>query len=131
MPACAVARFVYAPARLDAVLSRLADCVRPPSPVAAILRAVTLLGAAWKELTEEEKAPFEAKAAEDKERYAKECEAAGIEVKQPKEKAEKAEGAPKEKKEKAPKEEKKKVIKMTKPPKEAKDVYAWHFKGNL
>ena len=89
---------------------------------------MTLLGAAWKELTEEEKAPFEAKAAEDKERYAKECEAAGIEVKQPKEKAEKAEGAPKEK---APKEEKKKVIKMTKPPKEAKDVYAWHFKGNL
>ena len=98
MPACAVARFVYAAARLDAVLSRLADCVRPPSPVAVILRAVTLLGAAWKELTEEEKAPFEAKAAEDKERYAKECEAAGIEVKQPKEKK-----PPKEKKVRGPK----------------------------
>ena len=62
------------------------------------MRAVTLLGAAWKELTEEEKAPFEAKAAEDKERYAKECEAAGIEVKQPKEKK-----PPKEKKVRGPK----------------------------
>ena len=98
------------------------------NPEAPPPEMMKLLAAAWKELTEEEKAPFEAKAAEDKERYAKECEAAGIEVKQPKEKAEKAEGAPKEK---APKEEKKKVIKMTKPPKEAKDVYAWHFKGNL
>ena len=45
----------------------------------------------WKALSEEEKQPYEAKAAEDKERYVKECEAAGIEVKQPKEKAEKTE----------------------------------------
>ena len=39
------------------------------------------MGAAWKELSDEEKAPYEAKAKEDKERYERECEEAGIETK--------------------------------------------------
>ena len=45
-----------------------------------------LIGAEWKELSEEDKAPYEAEAAQDKERYATECEAAGIEG-EPKKKA--------------------------------------------
>jgi hypothetical protein len=50
---------------------------------------VKLMAAEWKALSEEEKAGFEAKAVEDKERYAKECEEAGIEVKPPNEKKQK------------------------------------------
>ena len=41
----------------------------------------------WMKVTEEEKAKYEALAAEDKARYEKECEEAGIELKKPKEKA--------------------------------------------
>ena len=39
-----------------------------------------LIGAAWKEVTEEERAVYEKMADEDKERYVKECEEMGIEV---------------------------------------------------
>ena len=39
-----------------------------------------LIGAAWKEVTGEERAVYERMADEDKERYAKECEEMGIEV---------------------------------------------------
>ena len=46
--------------------------------------------AQWKELTEEEKREYEAKAEEDKDRYLKECEEAGVEPELPKEKKAKA-----------------------------------------
>ena len=39
-----------------------------------------LIGAAWKEVTGEERAVYEKMADEDKERYVKECEEMGIEV---------------------------------------------------
>ena len=67
-------------------------------PEAKVTELAKLMGAAWKELGAEEKAKYEAEAAADKERYAKECAEAGIELaapkekKEPKEKAEKGEG---------------------------------------
>ena len=51
-----------------------------------------LAGAAWRELSEEERLPYEAKAAADKERYVAECEAAGIDPKVSKEKGSGGEG---------------------------------------
>ena len=52
-----------------------------------------LIGAAWKEVTGEERAVYEKMADEDKERYVKECEEMGIEVG-----GKKAEASTKEKK---------------------------------
>ena len=58
-----------------------------------------LMGAAWKELSDEDKAPYCAKAKDDKARYERECEEAGIELKKPKEPKAKKPKAEKPKKE--------------------------------
>ena len=56
------------------------------NPEASITDMARILGAQWKSLSEEEKLPYEAKVAEDKERYLRECEEAGVEPKGKKEK---------------------------------------------
>ena len=52
--------------------------VREENPEASVTEQITLLGAAWKALTEEQRQVYEEKAEADKARYAAECEAAGL-----------------------------------------------------
>ena len=70
------------------------ESVKADHPDVDAKELVKIIGSMWSGLSEDDKLPYEAKAAEDKERYAKECEEAGIEVAAPTKGAKKAKVRP-------------------------------------